>query len=79
MNAPPPDSLVRFGEQLEGAIVRDQRAGQRRLQRIAIRMIAATAAAVAIVAGVVSVPGDNTAVSPSGVATASAAERARPC
>lgn len=76
MTTPPADSLVRFGEQLERAVERDLRAGQRRHRRIAIRMTAATAAAVAIAAFAVSLPGDNTTVAPPGVATAFAAERA---
>jgi hypothetical protein len=76
MTTPLPDSLIRFGELLERAVEDDLRAGQRRHRRIAIRMTAATAAAVAIVAFAVLLPADNSTVAPPGVATASAAERA---
>jgi hypothetical protein len=76
MNRPLPDSLVRFGDQLERAVERDRLAARRRPRRLALRATTATAAAVAIAAGVVSLPlGDGT-VAPPGVATASAAERA---
>ena len=74
MTSPPPSSLIRFRDQLERAVERDRRAGGRR--HLTIRMIAATAAAVAITAGVAYLPGDDTTVPTPGVATASAAERA---
>lgn len=70
-----PDSLTRFGEQLERAIEREGAARGRR-RRVAVRMAAATAAAGAIVAGVASLPGDGTTGVVPGPATAAAAERA---
>jgi hypothetical protein len=79
MTTPLPDSLGRFGEQLERAVERDVRAARRRRgrQRIAVRMMAATAAAVAIAVVALSLPSDDDATfAPPGVATASAAERA---
>jgi hypothetical protein len=75
MTTPLPDSLVRFGEQLERAIERERGLG-RHGRRIAIRVTAATIVAVAAGLVVGSLPHDKTAVGPSGVATASAAERA---
>lgn len=76
MTTPLPDSLARFGEQLERAVERDRHTGRRRRRRIAIRMVATTAAAVAIAVGAVSLAGDDASLRPPGVATASAAERA---
>jgi hypothetical protein len=75
MTTPLPDSLVRFGEQLERAIERERRLG-RHGRRIAFRVIAATTVAVAAGLGVTALPDDKTVVAPPGVATASAAERA---
>jgi hypothetical protein len=74
VTTPLPDSLVRFGHQLEGAVARDRRAGRRR--RVAIRTSAVTAAAVAVSAGAVWLASSNRALAPPRVATASAAERA---
>jgi hypothetical protein len=74
VTTPLPDSLARFGYQLEEAVARDRRAGRRR--RVTIRMSAVMAAAAAIAAGTVWLGSSSTTLAPPGVATASAAERA---
>jgi hypothetical protein len=73
-----PDSLLRFGALLEGAIERDRRRDRRRARgRVALRVSAVAAAATAIALGVTSVlGGDGSIVGRSVVGTASARERA---
>ncbi len=75
MNPTPlPDSLGRFGAQLERAIERDRSAGRRR--RTLVRLGAASVVAAALTVGALSLPGESLTVAPPRVATASAAERA---
>jgi len=70
-----PDSLSRFGGQLEGAIERELSAGRRR-RRIMVRSSVAIVVATAFTVGALSLPAENLTVTPPRVATASAAERA---
>jgi hypothetical protein len=72
-----PDSLVRFGGELEGAIARDLRAGRAsRRRRAATRLAVAATAAGAIGIGVVALPGGDGSGPGRVVDLASASERA---